>query len=743
MFRNGDGVVPEGLTERQFVDHCLRYHDRRFHKHVPFFFCCYFRQMRARVNQLAVMATNRDVVEPARAEEQYEPPNVEELLEAAVAACGKGAYADATKRAMKLASKLNSFGHCLPGTTVFMAMHRRQLHAALASGCMTPESYTWFFSHAANDLFWREFFYIVDPDLQVSSLSKQQRRAYLAENPVLACLHYMDRLAAFQLHILRGRAPPLGPLTTQYHVNEDNQRLSNHTHSVAGTPAGGLIARDLARGDWSAGAAFLDAHVTANIGKPTPGFSLAGVKLRRGRRAPRENVDFNGLHAKLPEDINHPAFRPVPLVPTSSPEGQADAQALQRALEVHRCYTYYCCQKGPCRFGAPWVLRPDTQFVKVSKRRSGRFMPKRDNRYVNQCNLRMLRAWRGNVDVQLLADPYGTLEYVTTAVNYSSKTAEPLRARMDAKFRAMMRALPADTPPARQVAKAFNARMGMDQVSSQKAVAFLLGPNKWFAHNTETFVKVLAFPKHRTRHVVRSAKELQNMDARDTGVFRSDLMVDAYISRPSKGAVLDGDTGERVRWSTMTEAYFREWFVRAPKDALQNRVQVGGFQFRQVQRRQILVVTPVINSDPRDEDSAYALLRLHVPHRGDIYDGFPSAVARLKAIGFERLSPQGRAVMAYAKAQADNRAQVRDAADRDVLTEAVQDDDGVAMFVAEHAIAHDGDRVDNQAVATNASATAPGIVRASSVMMKSLSKYVEEQRKRRERKLVVEDARFD
>jgi hypothetical protein len=385
LFRNGDGVIPEGLTERQFVDHCLRYHDRRFHKHVPFFFYCYFRQMRARVNQLAVMATNRDVGEPARAEEQYEPPNVEELLEAAVAACGKGAYADATKRAMKLASKLNSFGHCLPGTTAFMAMHRRQLHAALASGCMTPESYTWFFSHAANDLFWPEFFYMIDPDLQVSSLSKQQRRAYLAENPVLACLHYMDRLAAFQLHILRGRAPPLGPLTTQYHVNEDNQRLSNHTHSVAGTPAGGLIARDLARGDWSAGAAFLDAHVTANIGKPTPGFSLTGVKLRRGRQTPQENVDFNGLYAKLPEDINHPAFRPVALVPTSSPEGQADAQALQRALEVHRCYTYYCCQKGPCRFGAPWVLRPATQFVKVSKRRSGRFMPKRDNRYVNQC----------------------------------------------------------------------------------------------------------------------------------------------------------------------------------------------------------------------------------------------------------------------------------------------------------------------------------------------------------------------
>jgi hypothetical protein len=156
-----------------------------------------------------------------------------------------------------------------------------------------------------------------------------------------------------------------------YYVNEDNQRLSNHTHNLGGTPAGALVVEDLAAGDWSVGAAFLDQHVTADIGDPTRGYSLSGVKLRRKNDTPQEDVDFNGMFAKLPEDATHPAFRPVPLVSSTSREGRADAQALQRALQVHRCSKYYCRQNGSCRFSAPWHLRPATKFVKTGKQRSG------------------------------------------------------------------------------------------------------------------------------------------------------------------------------------------------------------------------------------------------------------------------------------------------------------------------------------------------------------------------------------
>lgn len=38
LFAKGQGVVPEGLTEREFVAHCLRYHDRRFARCKEFIF---------------------------------------------------------------------------------------------------------------------------------------------------------------------------------------------------------------------------------------------------------------------------------------------------------------------------------------------------------------------------------------------------------------------------------------------------------------------------------------------------------------------------------------------------------------------------------------------------------------------------------------------------------------------------------------------------------------------------------
>jgi hypothetical protein len=364
---------------------------------------------------------------------------------------------------------------------------------------------------------------------------------------------------------------------------------------------------------------------------------------------------------------------------------------------------------------------------------------------MNQCNLRMLRAWRGNCDVQLLADPLGTLQYVTMAVNYASKTAEPLRVRMDTKFRAMLRALPPDTSLARQVAKAFNARMGLDQVSSQKAVAFLLGPGTWIAKNSERFVRVLAYPKHKSTRTVRDAAELVRMDARDTAVFKGDPMSDAYVRRPRRGAVANGSTGKLVRWRSMTEAYFREWFVRAPQGARTNRVRVGSLLCRQLSKPQILVVTPVINGDPRDEDSAYALLRLHVSHRGDVYDGHTSAVRRLKAIGVERLSREGRAVMGYAKATAENRARMRDAAERDVAGLDDEEDEEAAQYVdtlcAEDAGAAVADG--NAAFAAGVSAFAPGIARASDHVLKLLSKYVTDQQKQRQTSVAVADARFD
>jgi len=55
----------------------------------------------------------------------------------------------------------------------------------------------------------------------------------------------------------------------------------------------------LLNGDYAAAAAFLDAHVSAMLGPPEPGFSLSGVRLSPGVPTPEEKIDLNGPTGEL------------------------------------------------------------------------------------------------------------------------------------------------------------------------------------------------------------------------------------------------------------------------------------------------------------------------------------------------------------------------------------------------------------------------------------------------------------
>lgn len=83
------------------------------------------------------------------------------------------------------------------------------------------------------------------------------------------------------------------------------------------------------------------------------------------------------------------------------------------------------------------------------------------------------------------------------------------------------------------------------------------------------------------------------MDADDTAVFKPDVMYDAYVGRPKKGSVLDPESGNKVFWATMTEAYFLAWFQLGKT----RPIYIDGHSFSQRSHQLILVVTPVISGD--------------------------------------------------------------------------------------------------------------------------------------------------
>jgi len=53
---------------------------------------------------------------------------------------------------------------------------------------------------------------------------------------------------------------------------------------------------------------------------------------------------------------------------------------------------------------------------------------RRNHPWFNAYSAQLLRAWRGNIDIQFMADPAGTAEYATRAAFYASQDTKPERA---------------------------------------------------------------------------------------------------------------------------------------------------------------------------------------------------------------------------------------------------------------------------------------------------------------------------
>jgi hypothetical protein len=353
----------------------------------------------------------------------------------------------------------------------------------------------------------------------VKQLPMAERRRLVAENPVLAAMHYEARSNATFDCLLNGRRKPLGTIIDRKRRIDDQRGGGSHEHDMLAI----LELKDLP--DWlhdkqlwhrvedyvarafSANLApaqmgYDDAGelkdnsvagaFSANLAPAQMGYNDAG-ELKDNSISGNNSSDNNTAprskraqrQAELPDewrrpavdDAHHPSRRRGPRAAASTPAAQADMRALQLTVQMHQ-HKFTCKKKGTdCRFNYPRNLqvKPKVLWEQTGNRKELQAQPQRNHHFVNNYNSLVLRGQRANHDVQLMCDSMGSSKYMMSTAAYT--TATP-RAEQSAANKAVIRAvkrLPEGHSLKRKMQSVSLAIVGSQEIPAQHAARFILG----------------------------------------------------------------------------------------------------------------------------------------------------------------------------------------------------------------------------------------------------------------------------
>lgn len=376
----------------------------------------------------------------------------------------------------------------MQGTIPHIAKERAALLAAIGTG---GARFDIFFTMASADLYHPELFIMINPALSrddVMKLPMAERRRMVAENPMLAALHYEARSTATFNHLLNGRRKPLGTIIDRRRRFDTQRGGSLHEHMMLAIAELADLPEWLSDEQrWHLVEAYVDGAISADQIAAQAGYDDAGnVKnqvtvddepAKRSKRARcAEQLPEEDKRPTV-DDAQHPARRRGPLVAASEAEALADMRALLLTVQMHR-HKPTCYKKGPvCRFYYPRNLQPKAkvQWEQTGKRKELKANPPRNHHYINNYVRMVLRGQRSNHDAQVICDAKGSSKYMMQTAAYA--TASP-RADRSAANKAVQRAinrLPEGHTLKHKMQSVSLAIVGSQEISSQHASRFLLG----------------------------------------------------------------------------------------------------------------------------------------------------------------------------------------------------------------------------------------------------------------------------
>jgi hypothetical protein len=383
---------------------------------------------------------------------------------------------------------------------------------------------TWFMTLTAADMKWPDIIQAIAEqygehltDEQVAALSWQEKCKWLSRNPVTAARHFQHRLQTLFTEFLCSSAHPIGEIIDYVIRIEFQARGAPHAHII-------IWIKDAPTLDEEDGpkkvASFIDRYQTCAI--PPDGELRELVLMLLTHRHSSQCRKRGSCRFKFPR---MPSDRTVV---ATEPDDENRKAKLNRAAEIftrvkevlsestnYETLEQMLSVAGVTKVEYEQCLGLSTTGNNIVLKRS----PQEAN--INFYNPDLLLAWRANMDLQFILDPYACVMYITTYMLKSEKTMtellkQVLKENRGEDLRKKMKSL----------ASAFITHR---EISAQEAAYRLLSiPLKKMSR---TVVFVSSSPKAERHAILKPLSQVTAMEDGEEDLFHTSL-VDRYAARP-------------------------------------------------------------------------------------------------------------------------------------------------------------------------------------------------------------------
>ena len=523
-------------------------------------------------------------------------------------------------------------------------------------------------------------------------LPREESLKMLAENPLIASLHYFDRERALWENILNGKRKPLSTARSKLLRHDSLQRASFHTHCLVGSePMPGDPSDEYASVD-EVCAQYERVATTEFDDHDSTHFDDFGDELPLSEKLRRrqETVDDSGVALSVSEIekkrstpeaaaaaarfkmvldaqrrpkvpyLRHASHNRPRLVMRSHPAYRARSKAQKAGLQMHRCMKYCYKYDGVCRARFPRRLHLGkarfccrVEGVKGGRKRAYVEL-RRNHPWINGTNECIQYAWDGNVDLQRIVEAKGSSAYVLAAAYYTTNPTKPENDALTKRMKASLSRLSPNSSVGQRLTKVANVMLNSIQRPIQQQWCTLLGQHMFpIVESTHKCIDVVVTPQAMQTRVLDESALLEANDDDDITVATvlscKRKLVECYMMRwqasdedlrkltfvkPFEGL---NDLG----WENLSFGDFASnFFLVSVK--VKSSIRMGQYNVSQHSQPVALSAIPFITADENDEQSAYGILFLWYPFQkeadlltlpndlGTELEGRASAVSVLK-----------------------------------------------------------------------------------------------------------------
>ena len=383
---------------------------------------------------------------------------------------------------------------------------------------------TWFISLSAADTRWTDLLKMLaklndDADLtdtDIEKLTWQEKTKLVQKDPVTCSRYFDHRVHEFLNTVLKSNCEPIGKVKDYFYRVEFQQRGSPHIHMlvwVENTPT-------LDTNSEGEIVQFVDQYLTCSAEKNE---TLELVKLqthkhsRTCRKKGKPICRFGFPLPPLPRTmLLYPLEEEVEKYKKKSAELQKDMNEFQENVEM--TFDDFLNKTAKMDF-EDYIrcIRSSLRAPKVFLKRKPQEMR------INLFSENMLLAWKANLDIQIVLEPYGCATYI---VGYISKSQRGMSAQLDA---AAKEARNGNLDLKKQVRHIGNVFSNCVEVSAQEAVYLSLQIPLTKSTRDVVFVNT-STPEERV-FLLKPKSSLDDLPPESTDI-ESDNIIQRYSKRP-------------------------------------------------------------------------------------------------------------------------------------------------------------------------------------------------------------------